>query len=742
MVTDPIKAAERLEALSRKYEQYGAYVQFLAQCAKQYGLWEQYGKKLSDLYLRLKQGPVRMVIAGESSTGKSTLINAFAGEFIVPESAGVCTPVPVWLQWHGKNSVYVNPYRRYADKLPEAQFAMSPSRLLELQYSAKADETFQSEQQILVYVNSPYLPRHTTLVDTPGLNANDADTAKTYALFDPPAYCGEGESDAPEILLFLTRHENLMQSEVNALKDLFARGADRQSCFLVHNDVRARSALFADTFEDVNRQAVAGLRSSLASLEETAVAEEDCYSADLSFLDEDLAMEHVYSLNALLARLQCVDSNEGVYPMAQYLTAEVTLQQRDELLQQEEKQRSIAAIRDEWAAMGNKGYAPMQALVEGLREHVLWLAENSPALEEALTCAEKLGQELLSRCKPPKEDGESRKKLRALLRDLDQAQGGVVLEKENVEKTITVTAAIAAQMYAVRNEQVDLVIKKTEGKKINWGIVLATVAGSLVLAQPWLLFTNIMQFLKSDAIWDEFKRLTEEHVTDEQLKAMCTKPDAASVQLLVPVVDGLLRKLETHVTVEAEPFRAAMEKGLAEIGSEVQRIHQVCRTVEKSFAAENGVANVRRMLCDGFCSDLPTLMDRLMRLLRKRIKPVGGACTAEERQLLAEVLRLNGGKVLESFGEKKQLLRLVVSPVLKVRLDGIKIPLPQDLPEIGKLITEYIASADKLRRTLRSEIQEAILRRQQLEEQDYAAKAKALAGRLQEEAQQLLEGAQ
>ncbi len=742
MVTDPKQAMEKLAALSRRYESCGRYVEFLAENAGRYGLWQKYGQQLSDLYLRLKQGPVRMVIAGESSTGKSTLINAFAGEFIVPESAGVCTPVPVWLMRHDKKSTFVNPYQRREEALPAALYAMSPSRLLELQYSAKADESFQNDKQILVYVNSPHLPPHVTFVDTPGLNANDADTAKTYALFDPPSYCTGDESDPPEMVLFLTRHENLMQSEVNALKDLFAKGADRQSCFLVHNDVRARTALFADTFEEVNRQAVAGLRSSLAALEpsEQPAVEEECYSLDLDFLNEDLAMEHVYSLNALLARLQCVDENGGIYPMAEYLPAGVTLEQREELLEQEEKQRSVAEVRDQWQAMGNSGYAPMQALAEGIRQHVLWLAENSTTLEDVLHIAERLGAKILSQCRPPMDVAVQQRlhKLDELLQELDAMGAKDLGDSPGIQKAQETAVKTAKQICALRNQQLELVIQKAMGKRINWALVLGSLTGGLLGGIVALLLDNMIRFIKGDQLWEEFKTLFERYIGPEGFRKIFNEEGIQDPEPLMVIYRELMGTVSKLLNVDLEPFRTQLTKELSLPLQEVQATFQRLQQVEKSYAETVGTRDVRKMLTDSCTIHPEKLADQVIRSMRMRLGQVQSTCSAAEQEALRTLLAQHGPDILVVFTEKKALFQRVVCPVLVERLE--KHHVAENATEDAKLKKLVAESADPLRKVaekLREEIATALARQRSIVRAEQQKDAEALQLELRKQAEKL-----
>ena len=62
-------------------------------------------KTMNDLrrvWERLQQGPIRAMVVGVSSAGKSTMLNALAGNIIVPEGSHTTSPVPVWIYSDGE----------------------------------------------------------------------------------------------------------------------------------------------------------------------------------------------------------------------------------------------------------------------------------------------------------------------------------------------------------------------------------------------------------------------------------------------------------------------------------------------------------------------------------------------------------------------------------------------------------------------------------------------------------------
>ena len=727
MASQDQAAREKLRALCDKFRKYEKYVEFLAQTAKDYGLWKKYSQPLSELYMRLKQGPIRMTVVGETSTGKSTLLNAFAGKFIAPESSGVCTPVPIWLQRHSRRTTYVNPYTRSKDRLPEVSYVISPSDLLKMQYSAKANETFQGDQQIMVYVDSDTMPEFVTLVDTPGLNANEADTEKTYALFQTPSYSPAGKKDLPEILLFLTRHENLLQTETDALKDFIDLGVDSDSCFLVYNDVRALSDVSVDTFEEVNSKAVTGLRNSFSTIvpkKETA-AVTDYYSLDLDALTSSTSSEHIYSVNALLARMQSVDTNDGVYPLSEYLPAGVTLQQRDELSKQEENFLRFAEVRDQWVQEGNTGYKPMRKLVEAIEEQVLHLAENCDALEDVLLCARQLGEEIVGKCKPekhkdfkaaPNEQISGWKTWSAMLQ---KNIGATTKYTPNKQQLKTMIEPMVENIRKTHNGKVEMVKTSLSGRSISWGWVLTTLAGSILIANPLPLFMNIFQLLKDNTLMKAFIKNAEERLVGEHdHQVLCENTTEENVYPLIGICNDTLDTINEQLALDKQELAQSLRDALRPVLDAYYEVMRQCRNIEKHYAKETGTAKVRKMLTedldpDNAVKDQATLVLKILNRWEKRCQIITDGYQPSSNQKYVKMLQANAQQILSAFNERKELFKVCAKEIMIPQLE--RCVLEDNEPFYTILEEVILAHTEPLRKAceaLYRELGEAVARQE------------------------------
>lgn len=561
---DERAAREKLEAIGAKYRRYESYVRFLASQAKANDLWGKYGEKLCALFLRIKQGPIRMVIVGESSTGKSTLVNAFAGDFVAPENAGVCTAKPIYMMRHDEPRTYVYPYSTDGSSLPAVHAVGSTGRLLTLQYGAKAATAIGGGEQNFVYVGSETMPRGVTLVDTPGLNAGKNDTKTTLGLFSVPAYAAGGERDVPEIILFLTRQQNLLQTELDALSEMKRLGADIDGCLLVHNDFTQGYMLTPETFETVNQGAVEGLTKSLAALlggdapdaqsaAEPEHAEPDPWDFD-SYLDEEDDEENapqVFSLNAMLARMQYVRTDNGVYDVLKYPPEGMTMEEFASwkvLSSEETTQTKLARIRDAFVEQGGSGYAPMIDLVAGVERRALALAQEEDRLCDVLSAADALGEALLEDCvqhmkrrEPQVTDGtmdalkELLEQARDLTRDFSAEDSAF---REGLKKAAEVYDK-AAQLH---NGKVKLAAQSLLGRKFGMVDIAAMVMGQWFAP---LMLVPLYRFLTQEDLTKEYNKLIKEKgLGGRDLDALFDgEPSDAGVGALVQIIRDLGLKL-------------------------------------------------------------------------------------------------------------------------------------------------------------------------------------------------------
>lgn len=443
----------KMDQLRKEYAQACKQVEKLAEIAGKQGLWQknEYGKRLSDLYLRLKQGPVRAVVIGQTSSGKSTLFNALAGNIIAPEDARSSSPIPLWMLWKNQKVITVDNQLDQPGMLPKADPTNRKDVLT--RHHVTGMQTNAKELVPYVYTGSLAMPRYVTMVDSPGFNANGEDTDKALSLFNRPSYATEDEPDLPELLIYVqSMGNNLSAQEKENIRMVMRKGIDLERIFLVHNEIRPSLQITEDTFEELDEMAYHGLTQSYMSLaqpenDEDAGAKplpvEKPSNADNPFaLSEaelvawvqaaeevnaakQAARAHVLCVNAMIARLHYA----GLYDPMEAMPTGVSQAERNRLIElaDQSTQDEIKKVCDAMKAKGHKDYQPMITLRDTIDAQALQLVDN-PCLRYALNAVRAMGEELI---KHLRELGtEEVKPLETLKKDLQD----IVQDMDNLDK--------------------------------------------------------------------------------------------------------------------------------------------------------------------------------------------------------------------------------------------------------------------------------------------------------------------
>ena len=163
--------------------------------------------------VQLELGAVRLMLLGNSNAGKSTLINALLGTIAVPESRNTSSPIPVWFgAGEGED------YRIYADGGEGENLLETADRAAFIRkYCFSVNDILDDKRArfdhigwAAAHADSPLL-RETgiTLIDSLGIAATDADTAKTIRVID----------SGVDLVVFVTSHVEMQQSEIAFLRE-------------------------------------------------------------------------------------------------------------------------------------------------------------------------------------------------------------------------------------------------------------------------------------------------------------------------------------------------------------------------------------------------------------------------------------------------------------------------------------------------------------------------------------------
>lgn len=172
--------------LQHRFERYEALAEALC---RQTGLPETV-RRLERLRARLRQGPVRLLVVGVSCSGKSTLINALAGEFVAPEGNYVTSCVPLWVTGRRPDSENNLPLFNTLNWGEDGSFCAKTTSQANalgklchvLDYKVQVPEGLEA---VTAQVSGGFLwDSGLTLVDTPGIGQQAADDTQTRAAID------------------------------------------------------------------------------------------------------------------------------------------------------------------------------------------------------------------------------------------------------------------------------------------------------------------------------------------------------------------------------------------------------------------------------------------------------------------------------------------------------------------------------------------------------------------------------
>lgn len=94
---DNVQAARARSAVDERFKHYTSDADILRKAALELNV-PAVAEDMTQLLLRLKVGPVRLLVLGTSCAGKSTLVNALAGTIVSPEGDWVTSCVPLWVK--------------------------------------------------------------------------------------------------------------------------------------------------------------------------------------------------------------------------------------------------------------------------------------------------------------------------------------------------------------------------------------------------------------------------------------------------------------------------------------------------------------------------------------------------------------------------------------------------------------------------------------------------------------------
>lgn len=687
------RRVELFGQLEKAYREAGSFVQFLAGEASAHELWEKddLGRQLSALYLRLLQGPVRAVFMGVSSSGKSILMNAVtgvAGRSVVPESADVCSPIPVSFFRRQKGGIAIYLYHEKKRALP-APGTLNQNNLMQWHHTHDGKKTeaqgngpakpYRGDSMPYVYTSSERMPCYASLIDTPGLNANQEDTDTLFSLFSSPDYMPGEEKDLPELVFYVTSGEsgdNLSQISRDNLRRLTDWGVPPESIFIVYNQFNDVYTL-PEEFEDLKDTAMDALAEDMKRLSVQAGGQA---------MEDEEARAHVLRLNALYGRIHYV----GIYNLMDNLIDGGTPEEHDRLEERAEKsnkaQQEVADLRDEWLAQADhQDYLPLIALRDKIDAEALKQIRSGAPLR-VLRAADKLGAELLlERCRRIEERAnriagfvndqlEQLQDIEQRFRDSFDAE---FVEQRNMQM---------GNLWKLVEEAASAQYKKVEAlrKGLENGIMRAkSLAGKMA---SWAIDRIAGNQISMDALESRFENfLSSNGISPKVLMATCGNPASAPNTFLILV--AAYRDLTGYIRNELDRggmiSQDSLKKAAADFAEFPDRLHSSLK--QKVELLKTHLWRVNQLAEDIGIHDMEAFFREAglsggMDALEAKLAAVGEAALrigqseverAELPQLLArEIIIRSDGQIHPGFSHMEGVLESIWERHKHLRVKG------------------------------------------------------------------------
>lgn len=304
--------------------------------AQKYGSREAM-KALRKAWLRLLQGPVRVLFLGVSSAGKSTLVNAMIGRIVVPEGRQTTSPVPVWI--YSGESAQTSPHIQTireggAGNLPEQSNLGGGNFITNYCYTPReassdaARKKYKGVIAALVNIRFRAGPDSgLTLIDAPGINAAVGDNLRVEDVL--------AQGCEMAVIVF----QGITQSDEAYLRQLLVDDGG-----LLHPLLKSDRVFAVHNWEKPGTKA-------------------DAKAHIRKLFGSDLPEEHVYMINALRHRLK----SAGVYDYPLFLQGVPT---------NEEIQEANGAYENEMRRLKSASEQPdMEKLWDDLQARGQQLAE-------------------------------------------------------------------------------------------------------------------------------------------------------------------------------------------------------------------------------------------------------------------------------------------------------------------------------------------------------------------------------
>lgn len=346
--------------------------------------------KLFSLRARLEQGRFHLAVLGQFKRGKSTLLNAFLGQALLPTSVVPLTAIPTFLQHGPEIRLRVS----YQDERPAKEFSgESTQKLVDILQGIVTEEANPKNRLGVLEVDishpAPILEHGVVLIDTPGIGSTfthnteatlnflpQCDAALFVVSADPPLteveaeFLKEVKSRVARLFFIFNKVDYLNDQEKDAALSFFKRVLTEK--LGANNDypifcVSARRGLDAKLFDDSELWTQSGLDEVENHLlcflvSEKAKALSDALGQKVRDVLEDVVMR----LRLLIRSLQM--PREDLEQRLQIFVQELKNAERERLAAQDvltgDRKRTLERLEQEAEDLRRKSAEHLERVVE------------------------------------------------------------------------------------------------------------------------------------------------------------------------------------------------------------------------------------------------------------------------------------------------------------------------------------------------------------------------------------------
>ena len=299
----------------------------------------------------LRKGLVRVALVGNTSSGKSTIINALLQHIVVPENPSVCSPVPVWIYHHTGEHAAVEVIRRCGN---EKEFVKTDPDDFMTEYCYNISDITNVERvrfdnilEANIEMENDIFSTGAILIDTLGIAATAVDTRKTLAVLN----------EGVDLVVFASKNAQLMQDEVSFLRE-YILGFEPEK-HKVNYPVAPQNLLFIlNWFQNGSRPRYTFINSLARVFDGTE------YLQSQEALEE-WGKTNVFDVQALFARLKRCG---GAYPYSRLAPAGSSESEKKGLIEREKRENALLSVCENLSDKNDDfGFIALQ---DGLMTHI------------------------------------------------------------------------------------------------------------------------------------------------------------------------------------------------------------------------------------------------------------------------------------------------------------------------------------------------------------------------------------